>query len=590
MSGPNRRARTPRFPIHLGSMVNDSPLANNASITKQIFVTGGVVSSLGKGLTASSLGMLLRSRGLKVAIQKLDPYINVDPGLMDPLQHGEVFVTDDGSEADLDIGHYERFLGVPLSGAANATTGKVYSTVMANERRGAYGGETVQVIPHITNEIMRRMRMQARPVDGSTPPDVIITEIGGTVGDIEITPYLEAARQVRRELGRDNSLFLHASLLPYLASAKEIKTKPTQHSVAMLRSMGIQPDVLVLRTEVDVPESVKRKVALMCDVELPGVVVLPDADSLYAVPKVLHREGLDAFVVRKLDLSFHDVDWTEWDEVLRRATSPLRQVRVAVVGKYVSLPDAYLSVSEALKAGGFANDCQVEVTWVDANEIRNVEDAAEALKNMDGVVVPGGFGVEGIEGLLGTLEWSRANKVPTLGIGLGAQCMVIEAATNLGELEGATSVEFEDDPAHPVVVCGPGCHNSANGGAERGEKDMRLGSFPMNLTEGSVARGVYGEAQIFERHRHKYEINPDYENTLAEAGLVFSGWSPDGDMVEMVEIATEGHPYYVGTVAHPEFQSRPTDPHPLFASFVAAAIDYKQEKKMLRSRRVEKAE
>ena len=366
--------------------MNDSPLANNVPVTKQIFVTGGVVSSLGKGLTASSLGMLLRSRGLKVAIQKLDPYINVDPGLMDPLQHGEVFVTDDGSEADLDIGHYERFLGVPLSGAANATTGKIYSTVMANERRGAYGGETVQVIPHITNEIMRRMRMQANPTDGSTPPDVIITEIGGTVGDIEITPYLEAARQIRRELGRDNSLFIHASLLPYLASAKELKTKPTQHSVAMLRSMGIQPDVLVLRTEVEVPESVKRKVALMCDVELPGVIVLPDAESLYAVPKILHREGLDAFAVRKLDLSFHDVDWTEWDEVLRRATSPLRQVEVGIVGKYVSLPDAYLSTSEALKAGGFANDCQVKVTWIDAHDVDSVEEAGEALRRVDGEI------------------------------------------------------------------------------------------------------------------------------------------------------------------------------------------------------------
>lgn len=570
--------------------MNDSPLANNVPVTKQIFVTGGVVSSLGKGLTASSLGMLLRSRGLKVAIQKLDPYINVDPGLMDPLQHGEVFVTDDGSEADLDIGHYERFLGVPLSGAANATTGKIYSTVMANERRGVYGGETVQVIPHITNEIMRRMRMQANPTDGSTPPDVIITEIGGTVGDIEITPYLEAARQIRRELGRDNSLFIHASLLPYLASAKELKTKPTQHSVAMLRSMGIQPDVLVLRTEVEVPESVKRKVALMCDVELPGVIVLPDAESLYAVPKILHREGLDAFAVRKLDLSFHDVDWTEWDEVLRRATSPLRQVEVGVVGKYVSLPDAYLSTSEALKAGGFANDCQVKVTWIDAHDVDSVEEAGEALRRVDGVVVPGGFGPEGVSGILDVLTWARDNAVPTLGIGLGAQCMAIEAATNLAGLDGATSVEFEENPDHPIVICGPGCGRGEDGGAERGEKDMRLGAFPTQLKEGSLAASVYGEENVSERHRHRYEINPEYEGVLEDAGLMFSGWSPDGEMVEMVEISPEDHPYYIGTLAHPEFQSRPTAPHPLFASFVEAAIEYKQGRKARRAREMETPE
>ncbi len=580
MSGVNVGAATHQRGIRLGSMVNDSPLANNRPVTKQIFVTGGVVSSLGKGLTASSLGMLLRSRGLRVAIQKLDPYINVDPGLMDPLQHGEVFVTDDGSEADLDIGHYERFLDIPLSGAANATTGKVYSTVMANERRGDYHGETVQVIPHITNEIMRRMRMQVNPTDGSAPPDVIITEIGGTVGDIEITPYLEAARQVRRELGRDNSLFVHASLLPYLASAKELKTKPTQHSVATLRSMGIQPDVLVLRTEVEVPESVKRKVALMCDVDLSGVIVLPDAKSLYAVPKILHREGLDAFAVRSLNLSFHDVDWTEWDEVLRRAASPLREVEIGVVGKYVSLPDAYLSASEALRAGGFANDCQVKLRWVDAEDIESTQDAAEELAHVDGVLVPGGFGEKGVDGILTVLTWARERGVPTLGIGLGAQCMAIEAAQNLAGLEGATSREFVDDPQHPIVICGPECLEQTDKNAGNGEKEMRLGAYPARLVEGTRAREIYGKDDISERHRHQYEINPAYEAELAEAGLAFSAWSPDGVLVEMVELPADAHPYYIGTLAHPEFQSRPTNPHPLFASFIEAAINYKQSRRV----------
>lgn len=586
MSGADPGAAVTSGGIRLGSMVNDSPLANNRPVTKQIFVTGGVVSSLGKGLTASSLGMLLRSRGLRVAIQKLDPYINVDPGLMDPLQHGEVFVTDDGSEADLDIGHYERFLDLPLSGAANATTGKVYSTVMANERRGDYRGETVQVIPHITNEIMRRMRMQANPTDGSAPPDVIITEIGGTVGDIEITPYLEAARQVRRELGRDNSLFVHASLLPYLASAKELKTKPTQHSVATLRSMGIQPDVLVLRTEVEVPEPVKRKVALMCDVDRSGVIVLPDAKSLYAVPKILHREGLDAFAVRSLDLSFHDVDWTEWDEVLRRAASPLHEVEIGIVGKYVSLPDAYLSATEALRAGGFANDCQVKIRWVDAEDIESRDDAEKCLERVDGVLVPGGFGVDGVDGILTTLTWARETGVPVLGIGLGAQCMAIEAARNLAGLEGATSAEFQEAPEHPVVVCGPECPKMLDENG-RGEKEMRLGAYPTRLVEGTRARDIYGKENISERHRHKYEINPAYEDQLAESGLLFSGWSPDGELVEMVELPSDIHPYYIGTLAHPEFQSRPTNPHPLFASFVEAAINYELSKRTETSKRSE---
>lgn len=557
-------------------MVNDSPLSNGQPITKQIFVTGGVVSSLGKGLTASSLGMLLRARGLQVVMQKLDPYINVDPGTMDPLQHGEVFVTEDGSEADLDIGHYERFLDVDLSGAANATTGRVYSTVMANERRGDYHGETVQVIPHITNEIMRRMRMQANPEDGSAPPDVIITEIGGTVGDIEITPFLEAARQVRRELGRQNCLFVHVSLVPYLPSAGELKTKPTQHSVAMLRSIGIQPDVLVLRSEQEVPGSVRRKVSLMCDVEMNGVVVLPDAHSLYSVPKILHREGLDAFAVRRLDLSFHDVDWTQWDEVLRRASSPLRQVEIAIVGKDVSLPDAYLSTMEALRAGGFANDSSVKLRWVDAASCATPACTADSLRGVDGVVTPGGFGDSGVEGVLEALAWARKNGVPTLGIGLGAQCMAIEAARNLAGLEDANSTEFEDKPAHPVVVRGPGQETSRAAGDDRDrKKELRLGSYPAELVEGTLSADIYGTTSISERHRHKYEINPEYEGELKETGLLFSGWSPDGELVEMVEYDSTRHPFYVGTLAHPEFKSRPTRPHPLFDRFVGAAVTYK---------------
>lgn len=551
--------------------------ATNTTGTKHIFVTGGVVSSLGKGLTASSLGMLLRARGLRVVMQKLDPYINVDPGTMNPFQHGEVFVTDDGTETDLDIGHYERFLDVPLSGDANATTGQVYSNVLAKERRGEYLGDTVQVIPHITDEIMLRMRAQAEPTDGSPAPDVIITEIGGTVGDIESTPFLEAARQIRRELGRDNCIFVHVSLLPYLRSAKELKTKPTQHSVASLRSLGISPDALVLRCERDVPESVKRKTALMCDVDVDAVVICKDASSIYEVPKILHREGLDAFAVRRLNAPFHDVDWTKWDELLRRVNAPLHQVKVALVGKYIDLPDAYLSVSEALSAGGFANDARVEIKWVRSDDCITAEQAAQTLAEVDAILVPGGFGVRGIEGKIGALRYAREHRIPTLGICLGMQCMVIEVARNVLGLTDADSTEFNPHTKNPVVATLDSQKNIVQGAGDLGGT-MRLGAYPAVLEPDSLVAKTYGETEISERHRHRFEVNSAYREQFAEAGFHFSGTSPDGTLVEFVELDSRQHPYFVATQAHPEFKSRPTRPHPLFAGLIAAALQRKEGK------------
>ncbi len=545
-------------------MAKNGALAPGEKTPKQIFVTGGVVSSLGKGLTASSLGMLLRKRGLSVVMQKLDPYINVDPGVMDPMQHGEVFVTDDGHACDLDIGHYERFLDVALSGAANATTGQVYSSVLAKERSGHYQGETVQVIPHITNEIMDRMRAQATPSDGSAAPDVIITEIGGTVGDIESTPFLEAARQVRRELGRENCLFLHVSLVPYLKSAGELKTKPTQHSVATLRSLGIQPDALVLRTETEVPQSVERKVSLMCDVDLEGVVVCPDADSLYEVPKILHEQGLDTFVADRLGLEVEDVDWSAWDQLLDRVHHPSAEVEVALVGKYVGLPDAYLSTIEALRAGGFANDARVAIRWVDAASCNSPQATAKALEGVDALVVPAGFGAEGFDGKLEALRFARQNKLPTLGIALGLQAMAIEAARNVAGIPDAASVEFNPDAAEPVIWAGPDATDET--------PPMRIGANPAALVPGSKVADVYGATEISERHRHRYELNPAYQEALGEAGLVVSGTSPDGSLIEFMELDDDQHPFYIGTQAHPEFKSRPTNPHPLFSALIEHAI------------------
>jgi CTP synthase len=542
--------------------------------TRHLFVTGGVASSLGKGLTASSLGQLLTARGLRVTMQKLDPYLNVDPGTMNPFQHGEVFVTEDGAETDLDVGHYERFLDRNLHGRANVTTGQVYSSVIAKERRGEYLGDTVQVIPHITNEIKDRILAMSAPDDDGVTPDVVITEVGGTVGDIESLPFLEAARQVRHDVGRDNCFFLHVSLVPFLAPSGELKTKPTQHSVAALRNIGIQPDALVLRADRDIPDGMKRKISLMCDVDLDGVAAAPDAPSIYDIPRVLHREGLDAYVVRRLGLPFRDVDWTVWRDLLDRVHDPDETVTVALVGKYVDLPDAYLSVTEALRAGGFAHRAKVEIRWVQSDECETPAGAATALDGVDGVLIPGGFGVRGIEGKIGAIRHARTRGVPLLGLCLGLQCMVIEAARHLAGLEGANSTEFDPTAPHPVISTMAEQIDVVSGQRDMGGT-MRLGAYPALLAEGSVTAAAYGAREISERHRHRYEVNNAYRDRLSEAGLVISGTLPDGSLVEFVELAAEVHPFFVGTQAHPELKSRPTRPHPLFAAFVRAAIDYR---------------
>ncbi|WP_406291210.1 CTP synthase [Embleya sp. NBC_00896] len=533
---------------------------------KHLFVTGGVASSLGKGLTASSLGALLKARGLRVTMQKLDPYLNVDPGTMNPFQHGEVFVTNDGAETDLDVGHYERFLDVDLHGSANVTTGQVYSTVIAKERRGEYLGDTVQVIPHITNEIKSRIRAMA-----VEDVDIVITEVGGTVGDIESLPFLESIRQVRHEVGRDNVFFLHVSLLPYIGPSGELKTKPTQHSVAALRSIGIQPDAIVLRADRAVPQDIKRKISLMCDVDEEAVVAAIDAPSIYDIPKVLHSEGLDAYVVRRLGLNFRDVDWTQWDDLLRRVHQPEREVTVALVGKYIDLPDAYLSVTEAIRAGGFANNVRTKIKWVTSDNTATPEGAARELADCDAVLIPGGFGDRGVEGKVQAIAYAREHRIPTLGICLGLQCMVIEAARNLAGLDGANSLEFDPEAAHPVVATMADQLDIVAGQGDLGGT-MRLGLYTAELAEGSIAREVYGAAQSEERHRHRYEVNNAYRGKLEETGLVFSGLSPDGRLVEYVELPREQHPYFIATQAHPELKSRPTRPHPLFAGLVAAAV------------------
>jgi len=541
------------------------------SQTKHLFVTGGVASSLGKGLTASSLGSLLKARGLRVTMQKLDPYLNVDPGTMNPFQHGEVFVTNDGAETDLDIGHYERFLDVDLGGSANVTTGQVYSQVIAKERRGDYLGDTVQVIPHITNEIKERIRAMA-----GDDVDIVITEVGGTVGDIESLPFLEAARQVRHDVGRDNCFFLHVSLVPYIGPSGELKTKPTQHSVAALRSIGIQPDAVVCRSDRSIPESVKRKISLMCDVDEEAVVAAVDAPSIYDIPKVLHGEGLDAYVVRRLNMPFRDVDWTEWDDLLRRVHEPSEEVTVALVGKYIDLPDAYLSVAEALRAGGFHNEARVNLRWVPSDECATPEGAARHLGDADAVCVPGGFGIRGIEGKVGALRYAREHSIPTLGLCLGLQCMVIEFARDVAGLEGASSTEFDPDSAVPVIATMAEQQDIVAGAGDLGGT-MRLGLYPAHLTEGSIVAGLYGRRDIEERHRHRYEVNNAYRAELEAAGMVFCGTSPDSRLVEFVELPREMHPFFVATQAHPELRSRPTRAHPLFAGLVAAAIDRQRE-------------
>lgn len=543
----------------------------NSTPTKHVFVTGGVASSLGKGLTASSLGSLLKARGMTVTMQKLDPYLNVDPGTMNPFQHGEVFVTNDGAETDLDIGHYERFLDTDLNQIANVTTGQVYSTVIQRERRGDYLGDTVQVIPHITNEIKDRMLAM-----GGAGIDVVIHEIGGTVGDIESQPFLESARQVRHEVGRGNCFFIHVSLVPYIGPSGELKTKPTQHSVAALRSIGIQPDAVVCRADRELPQSIKSKIALMCDVDEEAVVTAADAPSIYDIPKVLHREGLDAYLVRRLDLPFRDVDWTVWDALLQRVHHPSEEVTVALVGKYVDLPDAYLSVAEALRAGGFANDAKVHLRWVPSDECATPAGAARALEDVDAICVPGGFGVRGLEGKLGALTHARTNQVPTLGLCLGLQSMVIEYARNVAGLAGADSTEFDPSTPEPVVATMAEQAAYVEGAGDLGGT-MRLGLYTADLLEGSVVRATYGSARVEERHRHRYEVNNAYRDRLEEAGLVFSGRSPDDELVEFVELPREVHPYYVSTQAHPELRSRPTRPHPLFAGLVQAALTRQRE-------------
>jgi len=537
--------------------------------TRHIFVTGGVVSSLGKGLTAASLGNLLTARGLRVVMQKLDPYLNVDPGTMNPFQHGEVFVTDDGAETDLDIGHYERFLDIELSQAANVTTGQIYSQVIARERRGEYLGDTVQVIPHITDEIKRRMRLQA---DESPKPDVIITEVGGTVGDIESQPFLEAARQLRHELGRDSVFFVHVSLVPFMGASGEQKTKPTQHSVAALRQLGIQPDALVLRSDRPVSESNRNKIALMCDVDVEGVINTVDLPSIYDIPSTLNEQGLDAYIARRLGLAAKagDVDWSRWSKVLDAVHNPKHEVTIGLVGKYIDLPDAYLSVTEALKAGGFAQETKVQVTWIPSDLCETPEGAEKALASLDGIVVPGGFGIRGIEGKLGALTFAREQGIPTLGICLGLQCMVIEYARNVAGIEGASSSEFDPDTAHPVIATMAEQVDIIDHGDMGGT--MRLGLYPADLAEGSLAAEVYGARTASERHRHRYEVNNKYRDQIAEAGLWFSGLSPDRNLVEYVELPRDVHPYYIATQAHPELRSRPTQANPLFRGLVEAAL------------------
>jgi CTP synthase len=536
-------------------------------VTKHLFVTGGVASSLGKGLTASSLGRLLRARGLRVTMQKLDPYINVDPGTMNPFQHGEVFVTDDGAETDLDIGHYERFLDTNLHGSANVTTGQVYSRVIARERRGEYLGDTVQVIPHITNEIKDRIRAMA-----ASNIDLVITEIGGTVGDIESLPFLEAARQIRQEVGRENVFYLHVSLVPYIGPSGELKTKPTQHSVQALRSIGISPDAVVLRSDREIPISVKKKISLMCDVDQEAVVAAVDAPSIYDIPKVLHKEGLDAYIVRRMGLPFHDVEWGEWDRLLERVHSPKHKVRVALVGKYVDLPDAYLSVTEALRAGGFANDAKIEIKWVVSDECEDPTNAKLQLGDVDAICVPGGFGIRGIEGKVGALKYARENLIPTLGLCLGLQCMVIEVARSIAGISDANSAEFDPTTSNPVIATMAGQEKIVSGEADMGGT-MRLGMYKAILEPGSLVSQTYGATEISERHRHRYEVNNSYREIVTKTGLVFSGLSPDKQLVEFVELPKDTHPYYVGTQAHPEFRSRPTNPHPLFAGLIRAAIN-----------------
>jgi CTP synthase len=535
-----------------------SETKSGVSVAKHIFVTGGVTSSLGKGLTASSLGRLLKSRGLRVTMQKLDPYVNVDPGTMNPFQHGEVFVTDDGGETDLDLGHYERFVDVPLNRRSNATTGSIYQAVLAKERRGAYLGQTVQVIPHITDEIKERIIALA-----AEDVDVVITEVGGTVGDIEILPFLEAIRQFRKDVGRENVFYVHVTLVPFIGPSGEQKTKPTQHSVTELRSRGIQPDAIVCRSDRPLGTRLKEKISQLCDVPIEGIVSAVDADHLYEIPLVLHDEGLDGYVCRVLELDEHPADLDEWRGLVNRIVAAEDEVHIGVVGKYVSLPDAYLSVVEALRHGGYDCGARVVIDWIASDDAEGLL-AEGRLRDLDGIVIPGGFGVRGIEGKIAAAGFAREHDVPYLGLCLGMHCAVIEFARNECGLDGANSSEFDPHSPHPVIDLMDEQREVVEMGGT-----MRLGAYPAKLAPDTKVAAAYGEEVVYERHRHRYELNNRYRARLEEAGLACSGTSPDDRLVEFVELVD--HPFFVATQAHPEFKSRPDRPHPLFAAFVKAA-------------------
>lgn len=528
-------------------------------MTKYIFVTGGVVSSLGKGITAASLGRLLKNRGYRVTIQKFDPYLNIDPGTMSPYQHGEVFVTDDGAETDLDLGHYERFIDINLSQRSNVTSGRIYQTVISRERKGDYLGGTVQVIPHVTNAIKEQVFRVGQEVNA----DVVITEIGGTVGDIESQPFLEAIRQVKKDIGKENVLYIHVTLLPYISASGELKTKPTQHSVKEMRSIGIQPDIIVCRSEYPISQEMKEKIALFCDVDVDAIIENRTAQSIYEVPLMMQHEGLDKIVLRKLQLEDKPLDMSDWEHMVDRMLHPQGELEVALVGKYVSLHDAYLSVVESLDHAGYAFNRKVNIRWIDSEEVEAADDLAPLFAGVDGIVVPGGFGSRGVEGKIRTIHFAREHKIPYLGLCLGMQCAVMEFARNVCGIQDAISSEFDADAEHPVIDLMPDQVDVEDKGGT-----MRLGLYPCKLVDGTHSRELYGEELVYERHRHRYEFNNAYRKQLTDAGLILAGTSPDERLVEIVEV--KDHPFFVAVQFHPEFKSRPNNPHPLFYGFIQA--------------------
>ncbi len=551
-------------------------MVKKKAATKYIFVTGGVVSSLGKGLAAASIGALLESRGLKVTFLKLDPYINVDPGTMSPFQHGEVYVTDDGAETDLDLGHYERYSSVTTGQKNNFTSGRIYFNVISKERRGDYLGGTVQVVPHITDEIKRAI------TDLADDEDVVIVEIGGTIGDIESLPFLEAIRQLRYSLGRENVLYVHLTLVPFIKAADELKTKPTQHSVKELQSIGIQPNILVCRSDRTIPREMKRKIALFCNVDENAVITAQDVDTIYEVPLRLHDEGIDDRILELFDLKADRHDLTVWETIVKRVKQPSRNVTIALVGKYIDLKEAYKSLCEALTHGGIANDARVNICWVDSEDIES-KGAAEMLKGMDGILVPGGFGIRGVEGKISAAKYAREGKIPYFGICLGMQCAVIEAARNLAGIKDANSSEFDQQTPNPVIYLIEQWYDYRTKTVQKRDTacdkggSMRLGAYPCRIEKGTFAHEAYRSDEISERHRHRYEFNNHYKDTLKKAGLSISGVSPDGELVEIIELRE--HPWFLGCQFHPEFQSRPRKPHPLFTSFIAAALKKKEQGK-----------